>query len=58
MRKKYKLQAKRPWQKEFTDWIDTDDYEMIQRHIKIIESCGYEWELKEGEQEDEQREAD
>lgn len=56
MCKKYKLQAKRPWQNYFTDWSATDDYEVIKRHIKIIESYGYEWQLTEREQEDEQRE--
>lgn len=53
MCKKYKLQAKRPWQAYFTDWSATDDYEVIKRHIEIIESYGYEWKLTEREQEDE-----
>ena len=56
MCKKYKLKAKRPWQNHFTDWSATDDYEVIKRHIKVIESYGYEWKLTEREQEDEQRE--
>ena len=45
MCKKYKLQAKRPWQEEFTNWCDTDDLEAIERNIKTIESYGYEWQL-------------
>ena len=53
MCKKYKLKAKRPWQNHFTDWSATDDYGVIKRHIKIIESYGYEWKLTEREQEDE-----
>lgn len=57
MCKKYKLQAKRPWQAYFTDWSATDDYEVIKRHIKVIESYGYEWRLTEGA-EDEQREGE
>ena len=56
MCKKYKLKAKRPWQNHFTDWSATDDYGVIKRHIKVIESYGYEWKLTEREQEDEQRE--
>ena len=57
MCKKYKLQAKRPWQAYFTDWTATDDYEVIKRNIKTIESMGYEWQLAEGA-DNEQREAD
>lgn len=46
-RKKYDLRAKRPHEKVFTDWCKTDDYEVVKRHIKIIEGYGYQWELKE-----------
>ena len=48
MCQKYKLEAKRPWQDEFTPWCDTDNYEAIERNIKTIESYGYEWKLTEG----------
>jgi hypothetical protein len=43
----YTLQAKRPFEKVFTEWCSTDDYEVIQKNIKIIESYGYQWQLKE-----------
>lgn len=46
MCKRYKLQAKRPHQKEFTDWCSTYDYEVIKRNIKVIESYGYQWKLR------------
>ena len=48
MCKKYELQAKRPWQDKFTDWCSTDDYGVIKRNIKTIESFGYQWKLTEG----------
>ena len=51
MCKKYKLQAKRPNQKEFTNWTETDNYQVIERNIKVIESYGYEWQLTEGNDE-------
>lgn len=51
MCKKYKLQAKRPHQKEFTNWTETDNYKAIERNIKVIESYGYEWRLTEGNDE-------
>lgn len=46
MCKKYILQAKRPCEKEFTEWCNTDDYETIERNIKVIESYGYLWRVK------------
>ena len=46
MRAKYELQAKRPSDWLFTDWCDTNDYETVQRNIKVIESYGYRWRLK------------
>jgi hypothetical protein len=57
MCKTFNLQAKRPHEKEFTDWCATDDYEVVKRNIKIIESYGYQWRLRTGA-ENEQREAD
>ena len=57
MCKKYKLQAKRPHEKVFTEWCSTDDYEAIKRNIKTIEGLGWQWELTEGA-DNEQREAD
>ena len=53
MCKKYRLQAKRPHEIIFTDWCSTDDYEAIKRNIKTIEGLGWQWELKEGCQENE-----
>jgi hypothetical protein len=41
------LQAKRPHENTFTEWCTTDDYEVIERNIKIIESYGWQWRLKE-----------
>lgn len=55
MCKKYKLQAKRPCEQEFTDWCSTDDPEAVKRNIKTIESYGYQWQLTGGKQENEQR---
>ena len=53
MCKKYKLQAKRPYEKEFTDWCSTDDYEAVKRNIEVIESYGYKWKLMKGDRENE-----
>lgn len=53
MCKKYRLFAKRPHEKLFTDWCSTDDYEAIKRNIKVIEEYGWQWKLKEGVQENE-----
>lgn len=47
---RYMLQAKRPHEKFFTEWCQTDNYEVIERNIKIIESYGWEWRLN-GDQE-------
>jgi hypothetical protein len=44
------LQAKRPHENFFTEWCQTDNYEVIERNIKIIESYGWEWRLN-GDQE-------
>ena len=57
MCKKYRLQAKRPFEKEFTNWCSTDDGEVIKRNIEVIESYGYQWRLTEGEQGDESEDA-
>ena len=43
---KYELQAKRPSDRFFTEWCSTDDYEIVKRGIKAIESYGYLWRLK------------
>lgn len=45
MCKKYKLLSKRPHEKVFTDWCSTDDYELVQRNIKVIEGYGWQWKL-------------
>lgn len=47
---RYTLQAKRPHEKFFTEWCSTDDYEVIQKSIKIIESYGYQYQVKENEE--------
>lgn len=47
---RYMLQAKRPHEKFFTEWCSTDDYEVIQKSIKIIESYGYQYQVKENEE--------
>jgi hypothetical protein len=47
MSKKYELQAKRPFERFFTEWCSTDDDEILQRNIKTIESYGYQWRLRE-----------
>ena len=47
---RYMLQAKRPHEKVFTEWCSTDDYEVIQKSIKIIESYGYQYQVKENEE--------
>ena len=49
MCKKYKLQAKRPHEIEYSEWCSTDDLEAVERNIKTIESYGYQWQLTEGE---------
>jgi hypothetical protein len=41
------LQAKRPHEKVFTEWCSSNDYDTIQRNIKIIENYGWLWNLKE-----------
>lgn len=48
---RYKLQAKRPHEDVFTEWCSTDNYEAVVRNIKVIESYGWEWQLKEEDQE-------
>ena len=53
MCKKYRLQAKRPYEAEFTEWCSTDDGEIIRNNIEVIESYGYLWQLTRGTQEDE-----
>lgn len=53
MCKKYKLQAKRPYENEFTDWCSTDNYDVVKRHIEIIESYGWQWELSTKEENEE-----
>ena len=50
MCKKYTLKAKRPDEKLYADWCVTDDYEIVKRNIKTIERYGYQWQLKEGDQ--------
>lgn len=45
---KYKLQAKRPYEEEFTDWCSTDDPETVKRNIETIEGYGYQWQLTGG----------
>ena len=55
MCKKYKLQAKRPWETEFTGYCNTDDYELIKQNIKTIEGLGWQWELSERDPEKEQQ---
>ena len=49
MCKKYKLKAKRPFEKTFTDWCHTDDAEAIKRNIKVIEEYGWQWQLEGGD---------
>jgi ribosome-binding protein aMBF1 (putative translation factor) len=49
---RYKLQAKRPHEDVFTEWCSTDNYEVVERNIKVIESYGWQWQLREGEQEE------
>ena len=46
MCKKYILQAKRPSENEYSEWCNTDNYEVVERNIKIIESYGYLWRVK------------
>ena len=48
---KYRLQAKRPYQDEFTEWCSTNSEEVVERKIKTIEEYGYQWRLIEGEEE-------
>jgi hypothetical protein len=48
---RYKLQAKRPHEDVFTEWCSTDNYEAVVRNIKVIESYGWEWQLKTEEDE-------
>lgn len=50
MLNRYMLQAKRPHESVFTEWCQTDNYEVIEKNIKIIESYGWEWRLN-GDQE-------
>ena len=54
MCKKYRLQAKRPSDKDFSDWLSTDDYEVVKRNIKTINSLGWKWKLNEGVSTDEE----
>lgn len=56
MKVEYKLQAKRPHEKEFSNWCSTKDYEAVKRNIAVIESYGWQWQLEEGEFEDTERE--
>lgn len=51
MCKKYRLYAKRPTETEYDNLINSDDLELINWHIKAVESYGWQWELMEGEQE-------
>ena len=46
---KYKLKAKRPYEKEFTEWCSTDDGEAVKRNIDTIENYGYQWQLTGGQ---------
>ena len=48
---KYRLKAKRPHEQVFTEWCSADDYEAIKRNIQTIEGLGWNWELKEGNEE-------
>ena len=48
--KKYKLQAKRPCETEFTEWCSTDDGEAVKRNIETIEGYGYQWQLTGGQE--------
>ena len=43
---RYMLWAKRPHEAMFTEWCQTDNYEVVERNIKIIESYGWEWKLE------------
>ena len=45
---KYRLQAKRPYEKEYSEWCTTDDLEAVKRNIKVIEGYGYQWKIAEG----------
>ena len=47
MLNRYTLKAKRPHENVFTEWLSTYDYEVVERNIKIIESYGWQWKLKE-----------
>ena len=60
MCKRYRLQAKRTHEKEYTNWCSTNDCEVIERNIAVIESYGWQWQLQGGgefeEDEEEQEE--
>ena len=53
MCKKYRLRAKRPDERLFTEWCSTDNYEAIERNIETIVGLGWQWELLRGDQENE-----
>ena len=53
MCKKYTLKAKRPNEKEYSEWCSTNDGETIKRNVEVVESYGYRWRLTGGEQENE-----
>ena len=48
---KYRLQAKRPHEDVFTEWCSTDNFDVVERNTKVIESYGWQWQLKEYEDE-------
>lgn len=49
MLNRYMLWAKRPHEAMFTEWCQTDNYEVVERNIKIIESYGWEWKLEDNQ---------
>jgi ribosome-binding protein aMBF1 (putative translation factor) len=49
---RYRLQVKRPYESYYTEWCSTLDLEVVERNIKVIESYGYLWKLKQFQQEE------
>ena len=49
---RYRLMAKRPYEKDFTEWCSTDDYEAVKRNIKTIEEYGWQWKIEDRDQEE------
>ena len=43
---RYMLWAKRPHEAMFTEWCQTDNYEVVERNTQVIESYGWEWKLE------------